>query len=86
MNSSLYGRDVPPVRLVVDRRYDPRRLVDVEHEGVWWPGLQHAWRLCDDDRGWMAEVEHVVQYDWVPGKRMILVSADRVRPREDSRA
>ncbi len=52
-----------PVRLVDERRYDPPRAVLVEHEGRWWPGFQSRWRLCDDGRGWMAQVEFVAQQD-----------------------
>src|SRR5438067_453068 len=32
-----------PVRLLEERRFDPPRLVDVEHDGAWWAGIQRAW-------------------------------------------
>lgn len=67
------------VWLLHQRRYDPPRLVEVEQDGGWWPGLQTAWRLCDDDRGWLAEVEYVVDYDWGRGKHLAGVPADRLR-------
>jgi hypothetical protein len=39
------------VRLLHERRYDPPRPVEVEHEGQWCPGFQSRWLLCDDNRG-----------------------------------
>ena len=36
----------PSVRLIEERRFDPPRAVEVEHNGRWWPGFQYAWRLC----------------------------------------
>lgn len=42
---------VLPVRLIEECTCDPPRRVLVEHDGQWWPGLQRAWRLCDDGRG-----------------------------------
>ncbi len=68
-----------PVRLVDERRYDPPRAVLVEHEGRWWPGFQSRWRLCDDGRGWMAQVEFVAQHDWGPGKHLMSVPPAQVR-------
>ncbi len=53
------------VRLLHERRYDPPRPVEVEHKGQWCPGLQSRWLLCDDDRGWMAQVEYTAQHEWV---------------------
>jgi hypothetical protein len=67
------------VRLVEEWPYDPPRTVEVEHEGQWWPGLQRSWRLLDDGRGWLAEAEYVVAYEWGAGKRLGGVPADRVR-------
>jgi hypothetical protein len=67
------------VRLLREHRYDPPRPVEVEHDGYWWPGLQHAWRLCDDDRGWIADVEYSVQYDWGRGKHLQCVPQERFR-------
>src|SRR3954466_10506497 len=45
-----------PVRLLDERRYDPPRHVEVELNGQWWPGLQHAWRLTSDRDHWVADV------------------------------
>jgi hypothetical protein len=49
--------------------------------GAWWPGLQRSWRLLDDGRGWLAEVEYVVRHDGGQGKHLGGVPADRVRLR-----
>jgi hypothetical protein len=68
-----------PIRLLDERRYDPPRSVLVEHHGSWWPASQAAWRLCDDDRGWMAEVTWTEQHDWGPGKCLTMVPPERVR-------
>jgi hypothetical protein len=57
-----------PVRLIEERRCDPPRAVEVEHNGAWWPAPQIAWRLCDDTRGWMADVSWTEQHDWGPVK------------------
>lgn len=70
-----------PVRLLDERLFDPPRLVEVERDGAWWPGVQRAWRLCDDHRGWMADVEYVVQHDWGLGTYVAPVPAERVRLR-----
>jgi len=51
----------------------------VEKNGHWWPGFQHAWRVCDDDRGWMADVEFSARYDWGIGKHLSSVTPERVR-------
>ncbi|MGY1692002.1 hypothetical protein [Geodermatophilus sp. SYSU D01105] len=67
------------IRLVEERRYDPPRSVLVEHDGEWWPGLQRAWRLCDDGRGWMADVEYSVRHDGGIGKHLPCVPPERVR-------
>jgi hypothetical protein len=67
------------VHLVAERRFTPPRLVEVERDGYWWPGFQHAWRLCDDGRGWMAAVEYVAVYDWGRGKHLDCVPPGRVR-------
>lgn len=69
------------MRLIEERLIDPPRLVQVERDGSWWPGTQRAWRLCDDGRGWMADVEYVVQHDWGAGKYVQPVPAERVRER-----
>ena len=42
-----------------------------------WPGLQRAWRLCDDGRGWVAEVEFTVRQEWGFGKHLAAVPATR---------
>jgi len=45
------------VHLIDEKKFDPPRHVEVESHGRWWPAFQSAWRLCDDHRGWMADVE-----------------------------
>jgi hypothetical protein len=67
------------VRLIDERRFDPPRRVEVEHGGQWWPGFQRAWRLCDDDRGWMADVEYGVRHQYGVGKHLVCVPPARVR-------
>jgi hypothetical protein len=67
------------VHLVAERRFTPPRLVEVERDGYWWPGFQHAWRLCDDGRGWMAAIEYVAVYDWGRGKHLDCVPPGQVR-------
>lgn len=62
-----------------EQEFDPPRRVEVELEGHWWPGFQSAWRLCDDDRGWMADVEFTAQHQWGPGKYRPMVPPHRVR-------
>jgi hypothetical protein len=69
-----------PVRLVEERRFDPVRAVLVKHESRWWSGFQAAWRLCHDDRGWVADVEFTAEYEWGPGKHVMAALAARVRP------
>ncbi len=68
------------VRLLDRRLFNPPRNVDVALDGSWHPGLQRAWQLCDDDRGWMAQVEYVMHYDWGLGKHLEMVPAHRLRP------
>jgi hypothetical protein len=68
------------VHLIEERRFDPPRRVEVELGGVWWPGIQHAWRLCDDGRGWMADVEFTAVAEWGRGKHLPVVRPERVRP------
>jgi hypothetical protein len=41
----------------------PSRSLGVKHDGQGRPGLQNAWRLRDGGRGWMADVQYVVEYD-----------------------
>ncbi len=67
------------VRPLKEHRYDPPRVIEVEHGGQWWPGFQSAWRLCDDGRGWMADVEYSVQHEWGRGKHLQTVPPERVR-------
>ena len=67
------------IRLLKEHRYDPPRDVEVEHEGQWWPGFQSRWLLCDDERGWMAQVEHSVQHEWGRGKHLQTVPPERLR-------
>jgi hypothetical protein len=69
-----------PVRVLEERRFDPPRPVLVEHEGRWWPGWQRAWRLCDDTRGWMAEVTWTADHEWGPGNYATMVRRERVQP------
>ncbi|NUS59167.1 MAG: hypothetical protein HOV66_30565 [Streptomycetaceae bacterium] len=61
---------------MVSRRFDPPRVVDVEHEGVWYRGLCEGWvRWPDGD--WRASVAYTVS----PGIKYVRsVTADRVRP------
>jgi hypothetical protein len=73
---------VAPVRLIEERRFDPPRPVEIEHHGRWWPGLQYAWRLCDDQRGWMADVTWTEQHDWGLGRYIPLVPPSRIRIRQ----
>src|SRR4051812_44557135 len=68
-----------PVRLLDERRYDPPRHVEVELNGQWWPGLQHAWRLTSDRDHWVADVEFAAVYDWGLGKHFHCVPPGRVR-------
>lgn len=70
---------MPVVQLVEERRFDPPRAVEVEHHGGWWPGFQHAWQVCDDGRGWMADVEWSERYDWGLGRHVLAVPPGRVR-------
>ncbi len=67
------------VRLLKEHRFDPPCLVEVKQDGAWWPGLQRAWRLCDDDRGWMTDVEYSVQHEWGRGKHLQCVPPERLR-------
>src|SRR3954462_11388877 len=68
-----------PVRLLDERRYDPPRHVEVELNGQWWPGLQHAWRLTSDRDYWVADVEVAAVHDWGRGKHFHCVPPGRVR-------
>jgi hypothetical protein len=38
-----------------------------------------AWRLCDDGRGWMADVGFVARHAWGQRKYVLSVPVDRVR-------
>jgi hypothetical protein len=67
------------VRLLEERRFDPPRPVEVEHDDRWWPGAQAAWRLCEDGRGWRADVEYVVEHEWGRGLHVPTVPPERVR-------
>jgi len=67
------------VRLLHEHRYDPPHPVEVEHEGQWCPGFQLRWMLCDDDRGWMAQVEYTAQHDCGYGKHLASVPPERIR-------
>jgi hypothetical protein len=72
-------QNAPTVRLVDERRFEPPRQVEVERDGIWWPGWCTGWLLCDDDRGWRALVEYVAVYDWGRGKHLGSVPPARVR-------
>jgi hypothetical protein len=67
------------VRLLQERLFDPPREVEVEEQGGWSPGLQRSWQLWDDDRGWVAEVEHTLPRYWGVLTRIAVVPAGRVR-------
>jgi hypothetical protein len=69
-------RRVDPVQ---QREFDPPRPVEVEHDGRWLPALQRSWHLWDDDRGWVAEVEYTVTYEWGLLTRVAVLPADRLR-------
>ncbi len=69
----------PTVHLVEERRFDESRAVFVEHDGQWWLGFQSRWLLCDDGRGWVAQVEYVVQHEHGAGKHLACVPPKRVR-------
>jgi hypothetical protein len=68
------------VHLIEERRFAPPRLVEVGHGGQWWTGSQSAWQLCDDGRGWMADVTWTEQHDWGPEKYLTMVPPSRLRP------
>jgi hypothetical protein len=70
----------PLIRLLDERRFNPPRSVLVEHDGSWWTGQQSAWRLCDDGRGWRADVTWVQQHDWGSGRYVTTVPPERLRP------
>jgi hypothetical protein len=70
---------VDVIHLIEERPFNPPRPVEVAHDGRWWPGVQHAWRLCDDGRGWIADVEFTAVHDWGRGKYVPVVAPDRVR-------
>ncbi|MGY1823015.1 hypothetical protein [Geodermatophilus sp. SYSU D00079] len=63
--------------VLVERRIDPPRHVEVDSAGRWWPAIQHAWRMYDDGTGWRAAVRYVAA-----GSDGDLVSRDVDVPRE----
>lgn len=67
------------IPLLDERRYDPPRAVEVEDEGQWWPGFQSRWLICDDGRGWMAQVQYSTQHEWGLGKHLQSVPPERLR-------
>jgi hypothetical protein len=73
------GSTAPPVRLLTERRYNPPKAVEVEHQGAWWPGFCTGWLLTDCGRGWRTQVEYVVHHKWGFGKPLQAVPAARVR-------
>jgi len=68
-----------PVRVLEEQKFDPPRRVEVDHNDAWHIGYQRAWRLCDDTRGWMAEVRWSAQHDWGLGTSDTMVTPDQVR-------
>src|SRR3954452_20071372 len=68
-----------PVRVLDEQMFDPPRRVEVDSHGGWHVGYQRAWRLCDDVRGWMAEVRWSEQHDWSLGTYDTMVAPERVR-------
>ena len=61
---------------MVSRRFDPPRVVDVEHDGAWYRGLQDGWVRWPDGQ-WRASVEWSVS----PGEKYSRsVPATKVRP------
>lgn len=67
------------VRLLDERCYDPPRAILVELDGQWWPGTQTAWRLCNDSRGWMADVRWSALHTWGLGTYLTMVAPERIR-------
>lgn len=61
------------------RRFDPPRVVEVEHDGAWYRGLQDGW-IRWPDGSWRASVAYTVSAGI---KYSRSVSADRVRPVDD---
>jgi hypothetical protein len=76
---SNQDRRSPPVRLVDQRRYEPPKRVEVEHNGGWWTGFCTGWLLTDCGRRWRADVEYVVEHECGLGKYLQVVPAARVR-------
>ncbi len=71
-----------PVHVLEERRFDRRETVLVEQDSAWWRGWQRAWRVCDDGRGWMAEVTSTQDHNWRPGNYVTVVAPERVRARD----
>lgn len=71
---------------LLEQCFQPPRDVEVERNGRWWPGVQAAWRACDDGRGRMAEVVWVELHAWGTGTYRTLVRPERVRLRDGSPA
>jgi hypothetical protein len=69
----------PPVSVLEERRFDPPRRVDVQHNGSWHLGYQRAWRLCDDTRGWTAEVRWSEPHDWSLGTHDTMAAPEQLR-------
>jgi hypothetical protein len=42
-------------------------------------GTQAAWRVCNDGRGWRADVEYVVEHEWGRARHVSTVPPERVR-------
>jgi hypothetical protein len=78
--SPTYRATAPErIRVLEVQRFDPPRQVEVENDGQWRPAQQRAWRLCDDVRGWIAEVRWTELHDWGPGTYDTMVTPNRVR-------
>ncbi len=75
----MQAPQAPAVRLIGERPYGPPRSIEVEHDGHWWSVFQSRWLLCDDDRGWMAQVEYTAQHEWGRGKHLASVPPARLR-------
>jgi len=73
---------VQHVRVLEAQMFDPPRRVEVEHNDAWHTGYQRPWRLCDDSRGWMAEVRWSEQHEWGLGTQDTMVEPDRVPLRD----
>jgi hypothetical protein len=65
------------VGLVKERRFDLPRPAEVQ-DGARRPGSLRAWRLCDGNRVWMADVRSTPEHNWGPGRYDEAVPVDQV--------